>query len=297
MPAGAKTQPLDWDDVRFFVAVSREGTLARAAKALGVDQTTVGRRIASLETKLSVALFTRAAAGFVLTAAGARVAEAAGRMADAAADLSRDTAEEDTSCSGIVRVATTENLAERFVVPAIRELHDVHPRLSVTVLTSWTLADLRRGEAEIAVRLVKPSDPRLVCRRVGRFSLKLYASHEYVARFGDPTSLDGHSLIAFEETVRTGSRNPFVDLPMLGGRLAFLTNSGRLLLSSALAGIGIVELPSYVGDGVPGLARVLAAHEAPYAVWLVVPQANRRIATVRATCDAITESFRRRARA
>ena len=294
MSIGSAAYALDWNDVRFFLAVAREGSLARAASALGVDQTTVGRRIGALESKLKVAVFTRATSGLQLTVAGQRVMEAASRMGDAAVDVSRHAADETASSGATVRIATTENLAEVFVVPAIRALREQEPRIRVVVMSSWTLADLRKGEADVAIRLVKPSDPRLVSRRVAQLSLQLYASREYVGRYGPPTSLDGHSLIAFEETIRSGSRSAFVDLPMLGGELAFLTNSGRLLLVAALAGLGIVELPSYIGDAVPGLVRVLAPHASPYAVWLVVPQSSRRIAAVRAVSEAITESFAQR---
>jgi DNA-binding transcriptional LysR family regulator len=288
---------LDWNDVRFFLAVARGRTLARAAEALGVDQTTVGRRIASLEGKLGVAVFTRSAAGFQVTPAGARVLEAATRMEEAALELSSGAAGEDAACAGTVRIATTDSLAEVFIVPAVHALRAQHPQVNVIVSTSFVRVDLRKGEADLAVRLVRPTDPRLACRKLADFSLRLYASRDYVAKRGMPSSLEGESLIAYEDAVRTGARHPFASLPMDGGDLALMSNNHHVLLQAAATGLGIVSLPSYVGDPHPDLVRVFPEVEDRYSVWLVVPQVNRRIAAVRAVSEAIAEAFRRRATA
>lgn len=286
-------QQLDWNDVRFFLAVARERTLARAAAALGVDQTTVGCRIASLETRLQVALFTRSASGFQVTAAGTRVLEAASRMEEAALELTSEAADEDEVSGGTVRVATTDSLAETFLVPAVGELRLRHPKVDVIISTGFARVDLRKGDADLAVRFVRPTDPRLACRKLADFSLRLYASREYVALRGMPASLEGHALIAYEDAVRSGTRHPFAKLPMNGGELALLSNSFRVLLGAGLSGLGIVQLPSYVGDELPELVRVFADREEPYAVWLVVTQANRRVALIRAVSDAIAAVFMR----
>jgi DNA-binding transcriptional LysR family regulator len=288
-------QRLDWNDVRFFLAVARGRTTARAAAALGVDQTTVGRRLASLESKLGVALFTRSAAGFQLSAAGARVLEAAERMELAALELASGAAPEEAATCGTVRIATTESLAEAFIVPALRELRARHAHVNVVIATGWSLVDLRKGEADLAVRLVRPTDPRLATRKLADFSLRLYASRRYVAEHGTPTTLDGHALLAYEDAVRSGARHPFANLPMDHGELAMLSNSHRVLLVGASSGLGIVQLPCYVGDAHPELVRVFPEVEERYSVWLVVPQTTRRIAAVRSVADAIAATFRSRA--
>jgi DNA-binding transcriptional LysR family regulator len=284
---------LDWNDVRFFLAVARGGTLAKAARALGVDQTTVGRRIASLEEKLSAALFARSAGGFELTAAGRRALDSAVRMEEAALELPAQAVDDAAPCAGTVRIATTEGLAERFVIPAIREVQDHHPRLDVVLLTGWAQVDLRRGEADLAVRLPRPTDPRLALRKLADFSLRLYASREYIARRGAPASIEGHPLIGYEDAVRHGG-HAFTSLALDGGRAALQVNSGRVLVAAALAGIGIAQLSCYVGDEIPELVPVLPAHDKAYSVWLVTPQAKRRVAAVRVVGDAIARSFEAR---
>jgi len=287
----ALDQQLDWNDVRFFLAVARRRTLARAAAALGVDQTTVGRRIASLETRLGVSLFTRSAGVFQPSRAGRGVLEAAERMEEAALELRSRAAGEEIAT---VRVATTESMAAAFIVPAVRSLRTSHPHIQITVTTGWAQVDLRKGEADLPVRLVRPTDPRLACRKLADFRLRLYASRAYLSGRAAPTSLAGESLIAYEEALPLGTRHPFARMPMEGGTLVLLSNSQQALVAAAAAGLGIVQLPEFVADAHPDLVRVFPEVEEPYSVWLVVPQANRRIASVRAVTEAIAAEFRRR---
>src|SRR5215475_385705 len=287
----ALDQQLDWNDVRFFLAVARKRTLARAAAALGVDQTTVGRRIASLEAKLGVSLFTRTAGVFQPTRAGRGVLDAAERMEEAAREVRLRAAGEEIAT---VRVATTESMAGAFIVPAVQSLRTSHPHIQVTITTGWAQVDLRKGEADLAVRLVRPTDPRLACRKLADFRLRLYASRAYLSGRAAPTTLAGESLIAYEEALPPGTRHPFARLPMEGGSLVLLSNSQHVLVAAAAAGLGIVQLPSFVADVLPELVRVFPDVEEPYSVWLVLPQANRRIASVRAVSEAIAAEFRRR---
>lgn len=283
---------LDWNDVRFFLAVAREGTLARAARVLGVDQTTVGRRMAALENRLRVSVFTRTPMGFQLTAAGRRILEAADRMNEAANDLSTHVAADRGQYAGTVVVATSETLAEHFIVPAVRELHARHPQVAVALRTGWSRVDLRRGEADLAVRLVRPSDPRLACRKLGDFRLRLYASKDYVARRGIPRSPSDQALLGYEDALRAEG-SIFTGLSVDGGHVAVQANSGRVLLAAAVAGLGIAQLPSYVGDAAADLVPVLPAYDKAYTVWLVLPETKRRVAAVRAVSDAIVAAFRR----
>lgn len=249
---------LDWNDVRFFLAVARARTMRRAARALGVDETTVGRRLASLEERFGVALFERRPGGFEPTDAGARLVASAERMDEAARELAAWTVDGVATKFkfGSVRIATGEGLAERFVVPALRELQARHPDLQATVVTGWEPVDLRKGEADLAVRLARPKDPRLASRRLARLTFRLYASREYLERAGPVTSLAGHPVIGYEDAMRR-SGHAFTDLPSTGGHTALLINSGRVLVAAGVAGIGIVQLPRYQGDANPALTGVL----------------------------------------
>lgn len=289
--SNATVAPLDWNDIRFFLALAREGTLAKAALALGVDQTTVGRRLASLEERLRVALFTRGTRGLAVTSAGQRVLEAAERMREAALDLWSEAAGDKSVAVGQVRIATTESLARTFVIPALCELREREPHIQTILVAGWRRVDLRGGEADVAVRLVRPTDPRLACRKLGAFALRFYAARGWVERFGMPRAIGEHPILAYDESTRAGAPPVFSNVRIDERQLAFQTNSGGVLLEAAAAGMGVAELPSFLGDRDPRLVRVLPEYEHRYSVWLVVPLARRRVAVVRAVCEAIAQSF------
>ncbi len=285
---------LNWDDVRFFLAVARAGSLAAAARALAVDQTTVGRRLAALEDGVGQPLFERTPRGLAATGAGRRVIAAAEAMADAAGDFEVAARSEDVRTIETVRVATTDTLADHFLVPAIAALRTRAPELDVAVITGWAAVNLLRGEADVAVRLVRPNHPRLVAKKLADFALRAYASRAYLARRGTPTAdFRGHDVIAYSDALAASSQLAIAGLEASDARIVLQTNNGHALHLAACAGIGVVELPSYTGDRDPALVRVCAAHERRYSVYLVTHAERRRVRSVRAVCDAITAAFRR----
>ncbi|PZR04164.1 MAG: LysR family transcriptional regulator [Archangium gephyra] len=282
---------LDWNDVRFFLAVAQTGRVARAARSLGVDQTTVTRRIASLESRLRAELFTRGASGWSLTVAGERVSKAARRMAEAAEEVA---SQDDEALDGVVRIATSETIAEYFVPAALKHVQLRHPGIRAVVNTGFSRVDLLRGEADLAIRLVRPTDARLASRRVARRFFRLYASPDYLARRGEPADdLAGHSIVTYDEALRVDGA-PFRHLELGRVTHAFEANSARVLVAAAVAGLGVVQLPDYVGDATPALVHVLPGRDVPYAIWLVVPQSKRRSGIVRIVADAIAATFTQR---
>lgn len=288
---------LGWDDVRFFLAVARAGSLASAARTLGVDQTTVGRRLSALEDDLGQPLFERTPRGLVLAAAGKRVLASAEAMADAAGDFEVAARTEDAGIRETVRVATTDSLAEYFVVPALCAVHSRAPNVDVAIVTGWACVNLLRGEADLAVRLVRPSHPRLVARKVADFALRAYAARAYLAARGAPRAdFQGHDLIAYTEALAATSFT-IAGIEASDGRVVLQTNSGHALLRAAREGLGITELPSYVGDAEPALVRVCPEHERRYSVYVVAHQDRRRARAVRAVSEAIAAAFVARRRA
>jgi DNA-binding transcriptional LysR family regulator len=165
-----------WDDVRFFLALARAGSLSGAARALGVGHVTVGRRIMLLEKRLGVTLLNRTPDGFATTSAGQAILRECVAMESAAMDLERIVAGRDSLIAGSVRVTTTEALAYQLVVPAIAALHETHPELRVDLITGVRSLDIARREADLAVRFAQPSASDLVCRKLGEVGFSLYAS-------------------------------------------------------------------------------------------------------------------------
>ena len=181
----------EWDDVRFFLAASREGSLSGAARALNVDHVTVGRRIAALEERLGAKLLTRTPEGLIATPAGQAILRQCEAMETSAFDIERLAAGHDSQYGGRIRLTTTEVLATHVIVPELAALRDRYPQLQVEILTGVRLLDIARREAEIAVRPVKPTAQSLVCRKLGEFGFGLYASRDYLKRHGTPARRRG----------------------------------------------------------------------------------------------------------
>src|SRR5215831_14410759 len=165
-----------WDDVRFFLAVAREGGLSAAARLLDVGHVTVARRIAGLEKRLGAKLLVRTPDGVAITPLGQAILGQSSAMEGAALELERVAAGRETLTAGTVRLTATEALARRVVVPAMAALRERHPELQVVLLTGVHSLDIARREADLAVRFARPASPGLVCRGLGEVGFSLYAS-------------------------------------------------------------------------------------------------------------------------
>lgn len=287
---------MNWDDTRIFLALQREGTLRSAARVAGVDQATVGRRLAALEHALGATLFLRTSEGYVLTPAGESVLRSAEKMEKSANDLVRQAQGTDTRLAGEVKVTTTDTLALGFVIPAIARLHAEHPDVQVNLNTSTQMLNLARREADIAIRNQKPENPDLVARRLARWPVGLYASREYLAQRGEPNDNDafaGHDLVMFQSHATANLPSTLVGLPIDAGRLAAAVNSSLMLRALIRMGKAIGEVPVPMAER-DGLVRVLPDRERAkrYEVWLVTHQDLRHTARVRAMIDKIAESFK-----
>src|SRR5262249_45899379 len=152
----------DWEDIRTFLAVARAGTLAAAGRVLGVDYTTIGRRVRALERELGLTLFERVRDRWVLTEPAEDLRQAAERMEDGAIALERRALGSDRTVSGVLRIATTDALAQVLVLPAIRAMHDRHPDVRAHLLTGPARLNITRREADVGVRYIRPDAGELV---------------------------------------------------------------------------------------------------------------------------------------
>ena len=285
-----------WDDVRFFLAVARAGSLSGAARVLGVGHVTVGRRIDFLERRLGATLLNRTPDGFVTTAAGDAVLRQCMTMETAALDLERVAAGRDSLVSGSVRVTTTEMLAYHLVAPATAALRRAYPELRIDLTLGVRSLDIARRDADLAIRFAKPLAPDLVCRKLGDVGYALYASPGYLARAGVPErgqGLAGHDLITF--TGAPGAMSPFFMGESLdGARIALRCNNPLIQLKAAANDVGIAELACILGDSSPDVVRVWPdVPPARRTAWLIVHQDLRRSARVKAVSTALAEAFRR----
>ena len=290
---------LDWDDLRHFLAVARAGSTLGAARLLGVNQTTVARRVASLEAALGgAALCERRQAGYRLTEAGRRVLAHAERMEAEAATLVQLLASERRRVAGTVRATTSELLANVILVPFLQELRRAHPELRVQVIVDDRRLDLARGEADVALRAGWGSlEPGLVGRRLCDSGWSVYCSRDYAARHGGapttPEALRGHQLVGGEGALAENPGLRWLEATAAGGEVTCRSNSLTNLIAAVRAGLGLAALPCFLADAEPDLIRCLPPVEAMRAsLWLVTREELRDAPHIRTFLDALAAHIR-----
>jgi DNA-binding transcriptional LysR family regulator len=273
----------DWDGLRIFLAVGRERTLAGAARKLGVDETTVARRVARLEKELGAPLLERAPGGLVLTPAGQAVAEAAAEMERAALTAGRRVFGADRQVSGRVRMTVPEILGSHFVLPVLQAVHRKHPGIAIELISTIARLDVTRREADIAIRTIRPAEPSLVARKLGRLAIAPYVRR----RQKKPGPL---AAVGYTDGMRLPIRDIERRLP--DGRVAHRTNSIATVLAAVRLGWGAGDLPCFVGDATPDLQRAFP-DEPPESmdVWLIVHADLQRTARVRVIVDELVRAF------
>jgi DNA-binding transcriptional LysR family regulator len=286
---------MNWDDARVFLAVCRESTLRGAARVLGVDQATVGRRVNALEKSLNATLFLRTSEGYALTAVGEAALQSVENMERSALDLERQVLGLDDRLTGTVRVTTTDSLAIDFLIPAIARLHNAHPDVRVQMDASTQFLNLAKREADIAVRNTRPDNPDLIARRIARWPVGLFASQGYLDRHGEPepgSLFEGHDLVVYQPHLHSQKDLTLVSEPLGRGRIVAALSSSLLVRRSIAAGLGIGEIPLISGER-DGLVRLWPdrTRPLPYDVWLVTHADLRHTARVRVVIDEIVAGF------
>jgi DNA-binding transcriptional LysR family regulator len=283
----------DWEQHRAFLAVLREGSLSGAARALIVAQPTVRRRIAELETRLGVALFTRAPDGLVPTDAALRLREHAEAMDLAAAAFARGATQSD-GVAGIVRISASEIIAIEVLPPILAELRRRHPALVVALSPSNRNEDLLHREADVAIRMVRPEQNALVARRIGSVELGLHVRTDLMAGRVLPetlTEIRAIGLIGVERdnAVIRAMRAGGLDIGLDG--FCFRSDSDLAHIAAIRAGIGIgvCQVPLAARD--PRLMRVVPAFSYPLEMWVAMHEDMRGSAPVRAVFDALAEGL------
>jgi DNA-binding transcriptional LysR family regulator len=281
----------DWNDLRYFLAVWRGGTLAAAAGAVGSNATTVGRRVGALEEQIGARLFDRTPDGWALTQAGRDLVLHAERVERETAALERAIVGADQRAAGSVRLATTETLATRFIVPQLARFHEHNPAITLEISCAARSVRLSRREADVALRLTRPREPDVVARELVRIDLALYAARGYVDRAGLPgPALAGHRVVLFAATPAFALENEWLEARLDGAHVALRSDSVSSVYAAALAGVGVALLPCLVADEEPALVRLeTASPPEPRTVWLGVHRDLLRNARVRAVTEFLHE--------
>ena len=286
-----------WDDLRYVLAVARAGSALRAAGVLGVNQTTVLRRIDTLETALGVPLFERSTSGQVLTRAGRIVAEAAERIDEQARGLESALAAQRRTVTGSVRFTASEVLAGRLVTPSMRAFHTLYPGVPVELIATDERLDIARGEADVALRAgARPEGAGIVAQRLPDLDWTVYCSRGYAAERGLPDTRDalrGHDVVGLEG--RMGQLPGWLWLAAAtpGSAVPVRSNSFVSLVSNLKAGLGLGALPTIIGDAEPELVRCLPPPpEIKAELWLIVREQRKSEPHVRAFTEFIANYVR-----
>jgi len=261
---------LDWSDIRVFLTVCRSGSFTAAAQTLGVDQTTVGRRVTALEAALGARLFRRGRDGPVLTPAGVAARLRAERMEEEALALGRAIDRVDEAASGPVRLTTLESIASRLLAPRLPLLLQRHPGIRLALHVDNRALSLPRREADAALRLARPRQDGLVARRLAVLGYAAFASEAYLAHRSAPRSveeLSAHRLIGLDQELAGTPEGAW--LAAAPGETAFRTNSIASLAAAAREGTGIAVLPNWVAATEPGLVQLFDTGVRRELFWVV----------------------------
>jgi DNA-binding transcriptional LysR family regulator len=293
---------LDWNDLRYFLAVARNGSTLAAARTLRTSQTTVARRIAALEKALGVQLFEKRQAGYSVTPAGEELVARAEQVELAATTFADAAAAHGRDVSGTVKITTEEVYAITILAPLLRELHESHPEIVIDLDTSQTVRDLGAGEADISLRSTKGQahGAGLVGRQLAIDDWALYCSRSYAERHGVPKNraeLKTHSFIG------GGGGNLWIHyqnwLQSLGleQQVAMHHATSGGLLTGVRSGFGIAVLPCIVADADDDLVQVLPPRdEHTRVLWLFTHERVRRTPRVRTVIDFLYERLSRHIR-
>ena len=281
-----------WDDAQMFLAVAEQGSFSAAATAMGVGQATVSRRVALLEEQLGGALFVRGRRGTTLTLLGARMLPAAQQMSRWATELRAAVAQEESGIRGKVTVASATGIASEFLVPFAVELRRVYPELRLEFRTGVDYLDLTRGEADIAMRDQRATDPALISFPAGVVTMRPHASPEYLARLeGAPVEAARIDWIGWSATQSHLFPMAWLEELVPGFEPVFSADEILLQVAACQRGLGAMLLPALahrlIADSGLRPFEVKDFPEARAEIFLVCARSMQHVPRVRAVLDAL----------
>ncbi len=285
-------------DLPLVLALARERTLAGAAEKLGIDLSTVFRRLNSLETRLHVRLFDRSPRGYRLTAAGERAAASAERVETELLALDRDISGRDQQLSGVLRITASETFSHAVLPGVLAAFQQAHPRIRLVLSIDNRTLDLSRREADVALRVQRPRDNALFGRRLTGIAFAYYGTADTPAlrRDGRSFNFSRHKVIGWDEPASL-KVSQWTAMHVPPERISFRCNSFVNQFEAVRAGLGIALLPCYLADAHAGVRRISAVMpELTSELWIVTHEDMKNTARIRAFLahvgDAIVTSRR-----
>jgi DNA-binding transcriptional LysR family regulator len=276
--------PLHWDDIRYFFELARVGSLSGAARKLSVEHSTVARRVEALEQSLAVRLFDRLPKGWALTPEGEALAKLATRLDHEAQAFCRAAAGV-SSLKGTVRISAPPVLASHLLVPGLAAIRSQWMNIDLEVIGETRDANLARGEADLAIRLSRPTAPGLATRCIGEMGYGAYAANGYAER-----PLSEWEFLGYDENLSQVPQQRWLNQIAADRRFAFRSNDLAALLHAARAGLGVAALPCFLAANDPALC-LIPDHTCSTVrqLWLVMHPDVRRSPRVRLIADLVVD--------
>lgn len=288
----------DWNDLKYFIAVARSGSTLAAAKTLRLSQSTVHRRIGELEKKLGQNLVVRYPTGYRLTELGEKLLGFAERVEQAAVDFERQASAWGKDLRGTVRVTCPDEVGSRLLASGlIDKFNERYPTLRIEFVMSDRNLDLAKGQADVAIRGVPPTDNALFGRKIADSAWAIYASKSYVKRYGGPKrpkDIDRHSIVLFDGKMRDHRSARWLKSVAPNARVAARANSMLALQSAIKSGAGLAPMPVIVGERDEALVRVFGpVQEIATPFFLLIHEDMKRTPRVRAFFDFVIDELPR----
>lgn len=277
----------DWNQARAFLVTAEEGSLSAAARALGLTQPTLSRQVAALEETLGVTLFERVSKSLILTEAGVELAEHVRAMGDAASRVSLSASGKSQQIEGLVTISTTDLMAAHILPDILRDLREKAPRIDVKVLCTNSLSDLRRREADIAIRHVEPDHPDLYARKLREAPARIYGARSYLAKFGEKLTKSQSELldyIGFDNNEELIGYLKAFGLNVSEDNVKLSSPSGVVAWQYAREGLGLCIMADEIANRSPEVVPAFEdGNTVTFPIWLVTHRelhTSRRIRTV-----------------
>jgi DNA-binding transcriptional LysR family regulator len=289
----ANLQDLDWGDLRFFLAVSEQGSISAAAKFLNVNHSTVLRRLANLEKRLGARLFDRLPDGYELTAQGDELRNRLRGVSEQIETAQRSLGGRDLGLSGALRITTTDTLMHGLLMPFLAEFRALNPAIYIEIVVNNTFLSLTRREADVAVRPSNIVPENLVGRRVGRLQTAIYASETYLKQCAKKKDWDAHDWVAPDESLAHLAQAKWLQERIPEERIVVRVDSLVGMVDAVRNGMGVGMLLCLLGDGERDLVRLAEpVKELETDVWILTHPALKGVARIKAFTEFLCDRLR-----
>lgn len=282
----------DWNDLRYILIIARTQSIAAAAQELGVHQSTVFRRLNTLEKELGVRLFERLSTGYAATAAGEEICKTAERIEEDITALDRRISGQDMRPSGTIRVTTTDTLL-KLLTSCLAAFRAAYPEIELEVIVSNQFFNLTKRDADVAIRPTSNPPETLVGRRVANIATAIYGSIDYLAAHAAIDDLSKHSWIGADESLSHLASARWLKKSFPGMVIRYRINTLIGMLEAAKQSLGLVALPCYMADPDPDLRRVHSPlPELATALWVLTHEDIRNVARVRTFIEFVASALK-----